>query len=223
MAFIFVKGKMTSTSKSHVDINDVLDRVAALVGADSDARLATELGTTSQVIHGWRKRGTIPYEKLVEFATRPDVRASVSLDYLLFGKDEEHEAQRPKPIRIPQFGAVIGFRFDRGGIAEVAMSRPEVDRILECIREIEESTGEPNAEVLEAVQIVRNHLWDLDERRPIELIAEALFAAYAVRMEPVLQTFQDTADEYMERYKLAFARHNELTEQTEKGDQGSGE
>ncbi|KXS54843.1 MAG: transcriptional regulator [Marinobacter sp. T13-3] len=67
---------------SEIDINAVLDRVARLVDARNDASLAEVFGTSRQVLSGWRKRGTIPYEKLVELARDLE---GVSLNYLLWG------------------------------------------------------------------------------------------------------------------------------------------
>lgn len=67
-----------------IEINAVLERVARLIDARNDAALAEALGTSRQVLSGWRKRGTIPYEKLVEFAQG---FKDVSLNYLLWGEN----------------------------------------------------------------------------------------------------------------------------------------
>lgn len=77
-----------------VEINAVLERLARLTGAQSDAALAEALGTSRQVLSGWRKRGTIPYEKLIEFAQSSE---AVSLNYLLWGED-------PLSVEVPVKG-----------------------------------------------------------------------------------------------------------------------
>jgi len=76
----------SSSLREAIEINAILDRVARLTGAKSDAALAEALNTSRQVISGWRKRGTIPYDKLVEFAQEFEV---VSLNYLLWGEEAD--------------------------------------------------------------------------------------------------------------------------------------
>lgn len=61
---------------------DVLDRVAKLAGAKNALALAKVLGVRPQTIYSWRKRGSIPYEVVVKFASDRDV----PLDYLLLGR-----------------------------------------------------------------------------------------------------------------------------------------
>jgi len=63
-------------------LGEILDRVRKISGATSDAAIARALGVTPQAIGNARRRGTIPFERLVAFAAEH----GVSLDYLFLGK-----------------------------------------------------------------------------------------------------------------------------------------
>ena len=63
-------------------LEDVLARIAAITGATSDSALAKELGVAKQTLSTWKSRGTIPYERTIQFADEREI----SLDYLLLGK-----------------------------------------------------------------------------------------------------------------------------------------
>jgi len=67
------------------EITSIIERVAKLIDSRSDVEIANALGVSRQVLSGWKKRGTVPYEKLCAFAEKHDV----SLDYLLLGKKNE--------------------------------------------------------------------------------------------------------------------------------------
>lgn len=60
---------------------DVLSRIAKLSDVYTDADVAEVLGVSPQTLSTWKRRGTIPYERICSFATAKDV----SLDYLLLG------------------------------------------------------------------------------------------------------------------------------------------
>lgn len=66
----------------------VLARTAEVAGARNDAALAAMLGTSRQVVAGWKKRGTIPHQKVCDFAQSQ----GASLDYLLLGRKPERLA-----------------------------------------------------------------------------------------------------------------------------------
>ena len=66
---------------SEIEINAVLDRIIEFIGAKSDTDLAKAMNVSRQVIFGWRKRGTIPYDRLIQFA----LSKGLSLDYLITG------------------------------------------------------------------------------------------------------------------------------------------
>lgn len=62
-------------------LSDVLSRVGKLSSVSTDAEIANVLGVSPQTLSTWKRRGTIPYERICSFATSKDV----SLDYLLLG------------------------------------------------------------------------------------------------------------------------------------------
>lgn len=68
-----------------LDIYAILGRVAKLTRVKTDAALAEALGTSRQVLSGWKKRGTVPLDRLCELA----VERNYSLDYILLGKEPE--------------------------------------------------------------------------------------------------------------------------------------
>lgn len=70
-------------NKSHIEVEAVLERLMHITEAKNDSELARKIGVTRQVFSTWKKRGTVPYEKLVELACTEDV----SLDYLFLGKE----------------------------------------------------------------------------------------------------------------------------------------
>nr|WP_275659337.1 helix-turn-helix domain-containing protein [Shewanella insulae] len=62
-------------------LSDVLSRVGKLSNVSTDAEIANVLGVSPQTLSTWKRRGTIPYERICNFAASKDV----SLDYLLLG------------------------------------------------------------------------------------------------------------------------------------------
>ncbi|MFK5892862.1 MAG: helix-turn-helix domain-containing protein [Pseudomonadota bacterium] len=65
------------------DIESILDRIKKTSSSKSHTELAATLKSSPQVVSTWKKRGTIPYEKIIEFAEAKDL----SLDYLFYGND----------------------------------------------------------------------------------------------------------------------------------------
>lgn len=66
---------------------DIFGRVAGVIGARQDAEVAKALGATAQNYATWKARGTIPFEKLCEFAQS----RALSLDWLLLGIGEPNQ------------------------------------------------------------------------------------------------------------------------------------
>lgn len=68
------------------DAARVLERVARIAGARSDAALSRALGVKPQTLASWRKRGTVPYAEVVRFAeTR-----RIWIEYLILGEGPEN-------------------------------------------------------------------------------------------------------------------------------------
>lgn len=60
----------------------IFNRVAERTGARQDTEIAAALGVSAQAFANWRARGTIPFEKLCQFASKN----RVSLDWLVLGR-----------------------------------------------------------------------------------------------------------------------------------------
>jgi transcriptional regulator with XRE-family HTH domain len=75
--------------KTSVEINYglVIQRITEIVKAESDGDIAEALGVTPQTFSTWKRRKTIPYEKIALFA----LKKNVSLDYILLGRVPEVE------------------------------------------------------------------------------------------------------------------------------------
>ena len=62
--------------------SDVFLRLMSRLGVDTDAQMASELGVSPQTLSTWKRRGTIPYEKIVGLC----IQNGYSLDEVLSGK-----------------------------------------------------------------------------------------------------------------------------------------
>jgi hypothetical protein len=65
-------------------MHDVIDRIKQVLKVTSDADVARALSVDPQNIVNWRKRGTIPWSELYEFASSNNV----SCDWLFNGEKE---------------------------------------------------------------------------------------------------------------------------------------
>lgn len=79
-------------------IAGIIDRLKRASGARSDAEIAQLLGAERQNVTNWRRRGTIPYDKITAFA----LDTGVSLDWLLF----ERGPQKIDQLVISEPGSV---------------------------------------------------------------------------------------------------------------------
>ena len=68
---------------SEDELEILLERVKKWINSDKDADVARALEVSSSSIPTWRKRGTVPYGELVQWAYRNEV----SLDWLFCGGD----------------------------------------------------------------------------------------------------------------------------------------
>lgn len=77
--------------------DDVLIRIAGVLGTKTDGELANALGVASQTVSTWRNRNKVPYEQVIEVSKG----FGVSTDYLLFGtaKDESDHLTKQKAVR----------------------------------------------------------------------------------------------------------------------------
>lgn len=69
-------------------VQDILTRMVAVAGVQTDNSLATAIGVASEVIAHWKCSESIPLEVIVDFA----INNNVSLDFLILGNEQD---QRP--------------------------------------------------------------------------------------------------------------------------------
>ncbi|MCP5230683.1 MAG: helix-turn-helix domain-containing protein [Zoogloeaceae bacterium] len=102
-----------------VKASDVVDRLALVYGADSDADLARHVGTTRSTVNSWRTRDSVPFAICVQTAEE----RGVSLDWLLMARGQMTRATIP--------GATV-----RGAVREaLATPDPDLARLLVWIEE----------------------------------------------------------------------------------------
>mgnify|MGYP003113290880 FL=1 len=66
-----------------MDFTKVMDRIAALEGARSDQEIANCLGQTKQSFAGYKKRGSVPLQEVIDYC----IKNERSVDHVLFGTD----------------------------------------------------------------------------------------------------------------------------------------
>lgn len=64
-------------------INDILDRLYDKLGVSKDIDFCRKYNFKPNTVSTWRKRDSIPYDKIVEISQI----ANISLDYILNGKE----------------------------------------------------------------------------------------------------------------------------------------
>lgn len=191
---------MTEPKKSRVVLNDVLERIARLEGAKNDAAIARALETSPQTLATQKKRGTVPYEKLCEYA----VRRGVDLDWLLLGHQQEpFGLELP---RLPQFGVVSDFlRGGRDGyagtVAEVLITDKSIVGILDFLAQIERQPGTEDADAQRAIGVLKSWIrrqteraiqsQELGDMLPFDALAEVPLSANAAAFLPGLRVTRE--------------------------------
>lgn len=82
----------------NINLSDVLDRISSLEKVKTDAEIAHVLQVSPQTMSTWKRRGTVPYERICSFCSSN----GYSLDYILLGEKTE----RPE-IDVELFNEVI--------------------------------------------------------------------------------------------------------------------
>ncbi|MDY6839093.1 MAG: hypothetical protein SWH78_14095 [Thermodesulfobacteriota bacterium] len=91
------------------------------------------------------------------------------------------ELESMKALYLDSFGSLIGFRFSASqGSAEVLMTFPELQRLLEELGEYENSQAQPNQQVLGAIKILNEYLFGF----PLGLVANVVIGQSHVRIQP---------------------------------------
>lgn len=65
----------------NIELSGILDRISKLEGVKTDADIAHILKVSPQTMSTWKRRGTVPYERICAFCSAK----SHSLDYVIFG------------------------------------------------------------------------------------------------------------------------------------------
>ena len=66
-----------------MNFSEVMDRIALLEGARSDGEIADHFGMTKQSFAGYKKRGTVPLQEVIDYC----IKNERSVDHVLFGTD----------------------------------------------------------------------------------------------------------------------------------------
>lgn len=66
----------------NIEYSNVFFRLMSRLGVETDAQMAHELGVSPQTLSTWKRRGTIPYEKIIGLC----IRNGYSLDEVLSGQ-----------------------------------------------------------------------------------------------------------------------------------------
>ena len=74
-----------------VDANAVIDRLRKAVAVETDTELAAYLNVGTSTVSNWRKRNSIPIERLVPVL----IEVGQTLEYLLFGTRSPRLEDRP--------------------------------------------------------------------------------------------------------------------------------
>jgi hypothetical protein len=101
----------------------------------------------------------------------------------IFARKEikSNDALPSRALYLDNFGSLIGFRFNKSqGSAEVLMTFPEIQRILEELAEYEKSKKEPNRKIIDALEVLDNYLFGF----PLGLVANVVIGQSHVKIEP---------------------------------------
>ena len=84
-------------------LSEVLSRIGKLSNVSTDAEIAHVLGVSPQTLSTWKRRETIPYEKVCDFAVLNDV----SLDHLLLGSSSAKSMSKNGFIELELLNKII--------------------------------------------------------------------------------------------------------------------
>ena len=88
-------------------------------------------------------------------------------------------------IRLPSWGAMVGFDFTDGGSALVEFSLADIFRLLDCLKRVEETSLEPDTRVIESLGHIRERLGQEDYRlHTVEALVP--IAQIAAELTPII-------------------------------------
>lgn len=80
-------GSITHNKK--IKMEDIIDRIKSHVRVHTDSEVAERIGLRKQELFQYKKKKTIPYKYLIEWARME----SVSLDWLLMGREQVADSE----------------------------------------------------------------------------------------------------------------------------------
>ncbi len=86
-------------------------------------------------------------------------------------------------ICLPSFGCVTGLRFDRGGSAEVLMTRPELSRLLRAWRTYETGKKKPDDKLVAALETLLRKVYGHFD---VPMVAEVPIARWKAKLTPIV-------------------------------------
>lgn len=91
-----------------VVIDQVIDRMKYVLGVEHDVQLARALGVAQNVISGWKRRSSVPWQTLLKLHDKLHDEYGVCLNWLVLGQPSLDYAYQYPPIEtkaIPYRGA----------------------------------------------------------------------------------------------------------------------
>jgi len=76
----------------------ILDRIMEIEGISTDVELAKILDTKQNTLSNWRKRDSIPYDKIIQYC---DMK-SISLDFIFKGQKVEIEPDKKEEVDLKE-------------------------------------------------------------------------------------------------------------------------
>lgn len=133
---------------------------------------------------------TPPTDVLAELAKVLSFQGDISVEWLLYG--ELDDVDEEPPTRLRRFGSLVGLRFTRGGVAEVLMTKPEVERFLETCGAIEARRSTPSQKALRAINFLVEHYADCEES--LAILADVPIAVHGVKLVPTIPDWETRED-----------------------------
>ncbi len=79
--YLVVSGKQPTLKKLNMDLKDITKRLKESSSIITDADLAQAMGFTKQEFYNYKKRGTIPFERILNFCHE----RKISIEYIFYG------------------------------------------------------------------------------------------------------------------------------------------
>lgn len=149
-------------------------RVARKKTKLNQADLAAWVGVTSDTLSRYERGELTPSAEVFALIVSR-FTPQFSADWFLFGEDDATQ-----PVLIDNFGSLTRLGFEGRGTADVAMSFPEVTRILKACIAFEFRKERPNQKIIDKLLSLVEYYYD--DGSEIELLARVVIGSYAVKL-----------------------------------------